>query len=207
MLKKNNDTSLYYKAISRLKCNEAPKAFSPCDIYPGKSEVEVAENAADYFTRIAEKFEPIGRSATHPDVSNAPALVSTEMVRKRLRECKKSSGLLLGDIWPDLLTANVDAIAPPLTVIINKALEEKIWPTTWKLETVSIIPKKSHPETLGDTRNISYTPVFSKILEFFVLQDLKKEIMPASNQFGGLPGRSTNHYLVRAWDEIWEALD
>ena len=53
-------------------------------------------------------------------------------------------------------------------------------------------------KTLGDTRNISCTPVFSKVLEFFVLEKLKTEAMPDKNQFGGLAGLSTNHYLVQA---------
>ena len=64
-----------------------------------------------------------------------------------------------------------------------------------------------NPEGLGETRNTSCTPVFSKVMEFFLLARLKNEATVKCNQFGGLAGSSTNHYLAEAWTDIMEALD
>ena len=69
------------------------------------------------------------------------------------------------------------------------------------------IPKKQSPEDLGELRNISCTPLLSKVMEFFVLEQLKKEVYPSNNQFGGLPGCGTSHYLIDAWDSILEGLE
>ena len=81
------------------------------------------------------------------------------------------------------------------------------WPRAWLVETVTAIPKCQRPSTYGELRNISCTNLFSKVLEHFVLERLKREISPRSNQFGGLAGTSVNHYLVSAWDTVLEALE
>ena len=44
-------------------------------------------------------------------------------------------------------------------------------------------------------------------MEYFVLEKLKQEVYPGINQFGGLTGCGTNHYLIEAWDYILETLD
>ena len=194
LAKKTNDSGLYFKAVSRLKCREAPPVFSPCDLFPGVPESEVAERTADFFTGIADKFTPISGPLTTGEKHSEPR-ITKQMVEKRLRECRKPKGLLRGDVWPDILTDCAADFAAPLTHIFNASIEQRVWPSSWRLETVSVIPKKQHPATLSDTRNISCTPVFSKVLEFFVLGWLKEEVMPDANQYGGLPGLSTNHYL------------
>ena len=56
-------------------------------------------------------------------------------------------------------------------------------------------------------RPLSCTNLFSKVLEFFLLQRLKSTVIPQHNQFGGISGSSTSHYLIEAWNEILESLD
>lgn len=127
----------------------------------------------------------------------------TEEVRQLLRTCKKPKGLLQGDFLPELIPDLIDDTAPPLT----KIPDEGRWQDVWKKEIVSIIPKCDNPETLGQTRNISCTPIFSKVLEYLLLTRLKTEIMPRLNQFGGIKRSGTNHYLAEAWTNVLEALD
>ena len=59
-------------------------------------------------------------------------------------------------------------------------------------ETVTAIPKIDNPAAYGQLRNISCTPLFSKILEHFVLTRLQEEVRPGTNQFGGIKGSSNN---------------
>ena len=47
----------------------------------------------------------------------------------------------------------------------------------------------------------------SKLMEFFVLRNLKKEVKIGTNQFGGVPGCGTNHYLAETWTNIMQCLD
>ena len=89
----------------------------------------------------------------------------------------------------------------------NNKKKEEIWPDAWKLETVTTIPKAAIPESLDQTRNISCTPVLSKVLEFFVLQRLKKEKSVSQSQYGGMEGIGTNHYIAEAWTNLMEKLN
>ena len=77
-----------------------------------------------------------------------------------------------GDIYPKLLTDYASLLSRPLTDVLNSAFANEIWPEVWRTETITIIPKCQSPEDLGSTRNISCTPVFSKIMEFFLLDRL-----------------------------------
>ena len=75
------------------------------------------------------------------------------------------------------------------------------------METVSVIPKNSAPTSLSELRNLSCTPLFSKVLEHFVLEDLKSKIKLSSAQFGGIKVLSTDHFLVSSWQRILEHLE
>ena len=77
-----------------------------------------------------------------------------------------------GDIYPQLVTRFADFLAISLTAIYNDILSY-VWPTCWKKEYVTVIPKKPTPQEVGDLRNISCTLLASKIFETFVLDDLK----------------------------------
>ena len=114
---------------------------------------------------------------------------------------------MAGDIFPDLLTKYAGLLSLVVADVLNAAYAQEIWPDVWKTESVSIIPKVTCPENLNEVRNISCTPVLSKVMEFFVLERLKKEIQPRSNQYGGITGCGTTHYLLQAWNDILESLD
>ena len=85
--------------------------------------------------------------------------------------------------------------------------DHETWPTVWKRETVSVIPKNLSPAGLSEMRNISCTPVLSKVMEFFLLERLRSEVKVKPNQFGGIPGCGIDHYLVEVWDSILQNLD
>ena len=112
-----------------------------------------------------------------------------------------------GDVFPKLVTILSDFFAIPLTDIYNKISSSFIWPRCWKKEFVTVIPKKSIPEGLGDLRNISCTLLASKMYESYVLDWLKSEVKMRSNQYGGVKGLGTDHVLVQFWQRILADLD
>ena len=81
------------------------------------------------------------------------------------------------------------------------------WPESWKMETVHIIPKNNSPSNMGELRNLSCTPLFSKILESFILTKLKDEVKLSKKQYGGVKGSGTNHFLLETWDKILTSID
>ena len=75
------------------------------------------------------------------------------------------------------------------------------------METVYVIPKNSAPASLGELRNLSCTPLFSKVLESFVLSRLQSEIKLSSKQYGGVKNCGTDHFLVDTWNRIITILE
>ena len=110
----------------------------------------MAETVADFFTNIVKDFTPLKVEdfPEHTSVSkNEPVLqVTEEQVEKRLRVCKKPRGLLSGDIFPDLLVKYATQLSAVVTNVLNAAYAQESWPPIWKVESVSTIPKTSHPE-------------------------------------------------------------
>ena len=63
-----------------------------------------------------------------------------------------------------MVTELSDILAIPLTDIYNTARCYHSWPELWKEETMIIIPKSQNPTTYSELRNLSCTPLFSKVL-------------------------------------------
>ena len=60
--KEKCDFAIYgttYRMVNRLKSKEAPTQFDIRSIFPGKKDVEIANEAADYFGRISDGFTPL----------------------------------------------------------------------------------------------------------------------------------------------------
>ena len=54
---------------------------------------------------------------------------------------------------------------------------------------------------------LSCTPLFSKVLESFILSALKEKVVLSNNQFGGLKGSGVDHFLVDSWNDILTPLE
>ena len=50
-------------------------------------------------------------------------------------------------------------------------------------------------------------PLYSKVLESFVLNKMKDEISLSTNQYEGMKGCSTSHFLLDSWNDILTALE
>ena len=83
-----------------------------------------------------------------------------------MRPSKKTDSRVEGDPLPHLVWSYAASFAPPVAHKIN---ETGRWPSSWKTEHLTIIPKNPNPVDLSECRNISCTLVFSKILEGQVL--------------------------------------
>ena len=170
----------------------------------GMTDEEIAESLAVYFNRVSDEFEPLSpEEIPCTREKELPQLHEYE-VAARVRKFKKPRSTVPGDIFPQLVTQFADFLAVPLTDIYNCITVTREWPKCWKREYVTIIPKKSSPETLGDLRNISCTLLASKIYESYVLDWMKLEVSLRSNQYGGVKGLGTDHLLVNLWQQVLE---
>ena len=93
--------------------------------------------------------------------------------------------------------------AEPLTKLFNMSIQESVVPSQWKRASILPIPKVPRPSAASDFRPISITPVLSRIMERFVVQQF---IYPAliypsaplhfSDQFAFRPTGSTTAALI-----------
>ena len=194
-----------YKNVRSYKSKEKPPDFDPRTLLPGKSDSQVAEELAKHFNAIST--EAGGTFATPDSYSLPLPELQIEQVRKRILEFRKPKSMVPGDIFPRLVNLCAADLAGPLTNIYNAISSAGQWPRGWKEETVTPIPKTTHPESLDQLRNISCTQLFSKIYESFVLKWLTDLVGICDNQFGGMKGSGTEHYLVSLWQNVLENLE
>ena len=180
-----NDASLYFKLIKRFSDAEKPPAWSLRDLYPDLNDSQIGEVAAEFFNSISSEYQPIDRSLQNYENLPSWTLLPHE-VSQMLKSIKKPRSRVDGDIYPDLVTKYCDILAIPLTHIFNAVLRVGEWPRCWRTETVVIIPKKASPDNLGQCRNLSFTPLFSKTLEKFVFEKLASQAKLSTRQYGGI---------------------
>ena len=184
-------------------CKEAPAPWQIQKLFPGQTEEEIAELAADFFNSISKLFKPV--AAARPEhKKNAPELFE---IAAALKNCKKPKSNVRGDIDRRLVSKFHDIIAIPLGIIYGQVYDTLEWPRIWSTETVHLIPKNSCPDGLKQLRNLSCTPLFSKVLESFLLRSLKDSTKLAPNQYGGLKGSGVDHFLVDSWNDILSPLE
>ena len=200
------NSKCYYKAVKMLGGKEAPKTFDIRVLFPGKSDAEIVEELAAYFNRISNEFVPLGKaSAALLEHERKPPEMC--LIAARLKSFKKPNSRVEGDLPPALVTEAADILAIPLHHINSQIYKKLEWPELWRSETANVIPKTSTPTDMTQLRNLSRTPLFSKLLESFILDDLKEETKLSNNQYGGLKGVGANHFLIGSWQSIIEPLE
>ena len=154
----------YYQAVNYLKTKEAPVKWLVQSMFPGLSDCEISEIVADFFNKISQEYDPLPDPCRHICKEDFTKYVEEYEVSARLKTFKKPKSQVKGDINPSLVNKFHDILAIPLSIIFNQTLNMLHWPQLWKNETVTVIPKNSSPASVSDLRNLSCTPLFSKVL-------------------------------------------
>ncbi|KAI8484066.1 hypothetical protein Bbelb_381840 [Branchiostoma belcheri] len=99
-------------------------------------------------------------------------------------------------------------MSKPIANILNTSLTEGFVPQEWKDAVVVPLPK-TQPPSVEKLRPVSLTSQLAKVAEAFVCKWLLQDITPNLDpqQFGGLKGRSTTHYLVSLVDHLSKESD
>ena len=175
-VKSSGNSAGFFKAVKRLSQGDGKNNdWSVNDMFPNESDEAIAEKVAVFFNRISSEYEPLHPLTTPVDAPNSicPAL---HEISGRLKSIKKPKSMVAGDIFKQLVSKYADIIAIPLHHVYTRAFSTGTWPDLWKRETVVVIPKVTKPENLGELRNLSCTPLFSKVMESFILERLKTEV-------------------------------
>ena len=206
-LKSNGSSQLPYRALRELAIPERPDPWSINMLAPDLTDEQLAEDLATYFSRITDQFTPLDTSRIRQTFSSPFPLFTHSDIADRIRASKKPKSPVTGDLMPVTVNENVNALAIPATRIVNYALQSREWPRPWRLETQSGIPKSSTCDSFDQIRNLSCTNILSKVLEAIVLERLQSEIAIRQNQYGGVRGSGTNHFLIETWNKILSSLE
>ena len=189
----------FFRVVKMLNAKEVQPQWDIRKLFPGMTDVDIANECVDYFSSISREYDPIPKPVRN---GTSDWTIELHEISNWLKHCNKPKGMVEGDILPDLVTRFHDLIAIPLHHIFNQVVMDCEWPELWKTETVKIIPKGNIPESIKDVRNISCTPLFSKVLEHFVLVKLRSCMALPNSQFGGLKGVSIDPFLAETWHEV-----
>ena len=202
----------WYSKLKRMGCYDQVK-FETVNVesISTMSNQDQAEAIADQYENISKLYEPLKNSnlpAIFP-MDSPPPRVHPHEVYDVINNLKNIKGTQPGDIPIKIAKEFSTQLAEPLSSIINTIIETGQYPKLWKQEFVKPVPKCFPPEDTNDLRKISGTKIFSKVTEKFiaqwVFQDMKSHLDPAT--YGGMPGLSTLHYLIKMLDKILTALD
>ena len=133
---------------------------------------KIAQGFAHYFGTAVQKIRgvfsaPSRRTTLSPRTRHKFKLstISEEFVRTELKKIRSSKSTGLADTPARLLKDGSDAIARPLTMLMNRSIAEGSIPSDWKHAVVTPVYKSDCRTDPNNYRSISILPVFSKILE------------------------------------------
>ena len=187
----------------------------PEHVERGLSELESAEEIADFFSKISQEYDPLCLDTLPERVKNKltvdscdhPIFEEHEIYLELLGTKKTCS--VPGDIPSEILEEFLPEFCTPITAIFNKTFSSHQWPRSFKKEFGIPINKIPVPESEDDLRSIGLTPYLSKRMEKLLIKWIWKYISPhiGLDQLGGLPGCSVVHYIIRMFDFILRSLD
>ena len=137
--------------------------------------------------------------------------ITTEKVRRKIRQLKPHSAAGPDGISPKLLQQCEDQLAPVLAMIFRKSVNTSKVPEEWKTAAVVPIYKKGAKSVAGNYRPVSLTCVSCKLLESILKDDIMEHLgrnkLIRNSQPGFMKGKSCTTNLLEFLEKITEAVD
>ena len=195
---KKSDPRKFYGIVKKIGCLKNCE-MSEIEELKELSNFEAAEKIANFFAKVSNEYKPVDFSKLPSYLpSNHPPQMTEIDILQKLKKIKNTQSTHALDLPNKLRDEYLYFLVSPLKDIINTCFLEQVFPTQWKLEYVTPIPKVPLPTSITQLRKISSTSDFSKlfenILKEFILKDAEKNFDPS--QFGGRKGVGTEHMIV-----------
>ena len=201
----------WYSIYRFLDSDDMPSRWNISELEPNQSPSQLADTLAAHFVRITNQSNPLSPTDIPTSLTGAGLIPQLDLkgVTKFIRQFKKCTSRVNGDIPRELVNPCAEDLARALTPIYNACFLTKKWPSLWKIETIVPIPKTISPGSLDDIRPISMTTLWSKMLETYLARFTMEETKDnwSHNQYGGRKGASTDHVLIEVWDRILSGLE
>ena len=133
--------------------------------------------------------------------------ITKDMVKRELRNLNPSKAFGPDEIHPKLL---IDHLCEPITILMNKSLDEGYLPMDWKTAHISPIYKKGDKSTPANYRPVSLTSIICKMMESIlrksIMNHLECENLLSTMQHGFVNKRSTTTQLLWYLDKCAEVI-
>ena len=109
----------FFKNVRSYKNFEKPRVFDVRELL-GLPAKESAETLSDHFTEVSNEFAPLEPADIPVTHDRDVEVLLPFQVAGRLRAFRKPKSMVVGDIFPKLVTRCADFLALPLTDIYNE---------------------------------------------------------------------------------------
>lgn len=224
-LQKNKDNPKdLWKSIKNI-CSLKSNPIKNSDLLTLSSDMNVSLNFCNqHFANVGNKYAQTilnKLSKTEPELALSISSLAnntksfflhptnTYEVDKIITNLKNDSAPGIDGNQASLIKFIKPQILAPLTYILNLSLSSAVFPTSWKTACVIPIHKNGSTTSPENYRPISLLPLFSKILEKIVNNQLVKFISTRlhPHQYGFRPGHSTEDAVLHLTNKISSILD
>ena len=175
------------------------------------TDQQQAEKIAHQFASIQNEYKPLKTE----DIS-VPPFVESDIPQFHpgqvwfvLSRINTNKATVPGDFPAKLIKQFAAYLAEPLSDIFNTSIRRGEYPSIYKFEISTPVPKVFPTELTSQLRNISgllnFDRIFEKLISKFIISDMEDHLDPA--QFGNQKGISVQHYLIQMLHRIMSVLD
>ena len=134
--------------------------------------------------------------------------IEEEMVYKLLKSLSWKKAVGIDNVPTRIYSEMADYLAKPLKIIFDASINQRTFPSLWKMAIICPIPKSNPPST-EKIRPISLLPVVSKLFEKIVLKKTWCKIVQhyGRSQHGFRPGHSTTTALIDLLESAFAQYD
>ena len=211
----SGDQKKIWATIKNVIGNNKKKANFPMEILdpeenkPTNDSLQICEILNTFFVNIGKQLsskiipssDPISLMNSKPFPSSMlmQSFTISEVFNK-LKNLKPFKSFGEDELHPKFIRDMADHIANPLTVLLNRSINEGIVPDRMKVAKVIPVFKNGLHADPNNYRPISILSVFSKVLESLVSNSLNKYLSKFNvlhpKQFGFQAGKSTTDALI-----------
>ena len=167
--------------------------------------IDIGENLAKKFEGKAYLNKAKIDTIDHLSAFELAKINEEEMI-KRIRKISEEKPSGVHKIASKVIKHALMVLVSEFTHLCNLVIDTGIFPDSWKMATVTPIPKVNSPKTCDELRPISILPLPGKLMEQIIHDQIKEHLefinFFANQQNGFRSGRSTTKAMTEVIDEI-----
>ena len=136
--------------------------------------------------------------------------VTEQRVKEEIERTKVEKSCGPDEIHPRMLKELAGIIALPISILLNRTIQEGVIPEDWKKASVSAIYKKGCKSVAENYRPISLTSLVCKLMESIIKDQIMYHLVSqgllSAKQFGFISGRATVTQLLNYLDKCIEKI-